>query len=153
MACHLTAFRLRQAENDAAPSAIVARRPRIVGGSSTFQEHAASLGCCGPSARDHHHHRRDELRVGDGHGDASGVSAQHRLDGIAARLDLACDEATERRALREQFGGIDDVVESLIASQLLLDFDGRLLALAVEATRPRPTTMPNPGGSLALSVD
>ena len=72
----------------------------------------------------------------------------HRLEGLAARIYLECDEATEQRALRERVGeeGFDDAVAALLADGLLLDFGSRLLALAVNVMQPRPESMPVPGG-------
>ena len=72
---------------------------------------------------------------------------RHRLKGLAARVYAECDEATERHTLAERLGeNIDEVVARLIDKNLLLDFDGRLLALAVDVSRPRPTEVPSPGG-------
>ena len=75
------------------------------------------------------------------------TSKRHRLKGLAARVYAECDEATDRHTLRERHGAeVDEVVERLLAKNLMLDFDGKLLALAVDVTRPRPTDVPSPGG-------
>ena len=74
------------------------------------------------------------------------TAEHHRLEGLAARVYLACDEATERRSLRERFGDVDDVIASLLADHLLLELGGKLLALAVDVTRPRNEEVPLPGG-------
>jgi ribosomal peptide maturation radical SAM protein 1 len=83
------------------------------------------------------------------------TAERHRLEGLAARVYAACDEATESHALRERLAAeraeFDAVVAALIADNLLLDFGGRLLALAVDTTRPRPEAAPNPGGSIEWS--
>ena len=70
------------------------------------------------------------------------TAEHHRLEGLAARVYLACDEATERRSFQDA----DDVIASLIENRLLLDFNGKLLALAVDVTRPRNEEVPLPGG-------
>ena len=83
-------------------------------------------------------------------------AARHRLEGLAARIYAECDEATERNGLRGRLGcdaaELDEAVASLLAANLLLDFDGRLLALAVDVSRARPETVPNPGGSIEWAV-
>ncbi len=80
------------------------------------------------------------------------TAARHRLEGLAARLYAACDEATERHALAERLGAedgeLDEVVAALVADNLLLDLGGRLLALAVDVSRPAAEPAPNPGGSI-----
>ena len=84
------------------------------------------------------------------------TAESHRLEGLAARLYAACDEATERQALAERLGvgaeELDEVAAALVADNLLLDLGGRLLALAVDACRPQPERAPNPGGSIAWSA-
>lgn len=79
----------------------------------------------------------------------------HRLEGLPARIYAACDEATESHALRDRLGAdaaeFDAAVASLLTDNLLLDFHGRLLALAVDTSRPRPEAAPNPGGSIEWS--
>jgi ribosomal peptide maturation radical SAM protein 1 len=78
------------------------------------------------------------------------VANGHRLEGDAARLYAACDEAVDRGALRARIG-IDrfgEVVEALLADKILLELSGRLLALAVDTARPRPEEAPNPGGRI-----
>ncbi len=70
------------------------------------------------------------------------TSERHRLEGRAAQVYLACDETTDRR----QFADAEDVIASLLEDRLLLDFDGKLLALAVDVTRPRNEEVPLPGG-------
>jgi magnesium-protoporphyrin IX monomethyl ester (oxidative) cyclase len=79
---------------------------------------------------------------------------RHRLDGDAARLYAACDEAVDRAALRERLGiaRFDDVVDALRADKILLELSGRLLALAVDATRPRPAELPSPGGRIEWAL-
>jgi magnesium-protoporphyrin IX monomethyl ester (oxidative) cyclase len=73
---------------------------------------------------------------------------RHRLEGLAARVYLECDEAVERNTLRERLGDVDDVVAMLRANNLVLDLGGKLLALAVDVTRPRPEEQPLPAGSI-----
>ena len=81
------------------------------------------------------------------------TAERHRLEGLAARVYLECDEAIERRALRERFSeDIEDVIHTLLADHLLADFGGRLLALAVDATRPKPEDVPLPGGLIDWDV-
>ena len=84
------------------------------------------------------------------------TAERHRLEGLAARIYAECDEATERHALRDRLAcdaaEFDEAVTSLLARNLLLDFDGRLLALAVDVTRARPETVPNPGGSIEWAM-
>jgi magnesium-protoporphyrin IX monomethyl ester (oxidative) cyclase len=84
------------------------------------------------------------------------TAESHRLEGLAARLYAACDEATERHALAARLGAgpaeLDEVAAALVADNLLLDLGGRLLALAVDASRPQPERAPNPGGSIAWSA-
>lgn len=78
---------------------------------------------------------------------------RRRLKGLAARVYAECDEAIDRNALRERVGadpaGLDPIVESLLAANLLVELDGRLLALAVDVSRPHPERAPIPGGSVA----
>ena len=80
------------------------------------------------------------------------TAKRRRLKGLAARVYAECDEATERHTLLARLGveeaELDPVVTSLIDSNLLLDFNGRLLALAVDVSRPRPESVPMPGGSV-----
>ena len=80
------------------------------------------------------------------------AAERHRLEGLAARVYDACDEAVDRAALPERVhadaADVHEVVQSLLDSRLLLDFQGRLLALAVDRTRPQPAWTPNPGGSV-----
>ena len=38
-----------------------------------------------------------------------------------------------------------------MASKLALDLNGRILALAVNVSRPRTGAMPNPAGSVAMA--
>ncbi len=76
---------------------------------------------------------------------------RHRLEGDAARVYRACDEATDRRTLRETLGigdALDDVVEPLFAAKLLLELHGRLLALAVDESRTQPMERACPGGRI-----
>jgi ribosomal peptide maturation radical SAM protein 1 len=74
----------------------------------------------------------------------------HILPPFAARIYAACDEATDRRTLAARTGvdpaALDEVLTSLLADKLLLDLDGRLLALAVDISHPRPDWTPSPGG-------
>jgi len=76
---------------------------------------------------------------------------RHRLEGIAARVYLECDEAVDRNTLRERLGDVDEVVAMLRANNLLLELNGKLLALAVDVTRPRPEEQPLPAGLVMLS--
>ncbi|HEV7921348.1 MAG TPA: RiPP maturation radical SAM C-methyltransferase [Thermoanaerobaculia bacterium] len=75
---------------------------------------------------------------------------RHRLEGDAARLYAACDEAVGRNELRERLGidRFDEIADQLLADKVLLELSGRLLALAVDVTRPRPEGAPNPGGRI-----
>ncbi|HWW60614.1 MAG TPA: RiPP maturation radical SAM C-methyltransferase, partial [Thermoanaerobaculia bacterium] len=80
------------------------------------------------------------------------AAERHRLEGLAARVYDACDEAVDRSALPERVhasaAAVDEVVDSLLASRLVLEFHGRILALAVDRTRATPEWAPNPGGSV-----
>ena len=78
------------------------------------------------------------------------VADRHRLEGDAARLYAACDEAVDRGALRERLAidRFEELVAGLLADKILLDMGGRLLALAVDTARPRPEEAPNPGGRI-----
>src|SRR5205807_2162392 len=80
----------------------------------------------------------------------SRVADRHRLEGDAARLYAACDEAVDRGALRERLAidRFEELVAGLLADKILLDIGGRLLALAVDTARPRPEEAPNPGGRI-----
>jgi ribosomal peptide maturation radical SAM protein 1 len=82
------------------------------------------------------------------------VADRHRLEGDAARLYAACDEAVDRGALRERLGidRFDELVAGLLEDKILLELSGRLLALAVDTARPRPEEAPNPGGRIEWSV-
>jgi hypothetical protein len=75
---------------------------------------------------------------------------KHVLSPLAARVYAACDEATDRRTLATRTGvdptTLDEVLTSLIADKLLMDFDGHLLALAVDTSPTRPDWTPSPGG-------
>ncbi|HEX6085700.1 MAG TPA: RiPP maturation radical SAM C-methyltransferase [Thermoanaerobaculia bacterium] len=81
---------------------------------------------------------------------------RRRLKGLAARAYVECDEATDRQTLATRLGidlaELEAVVAPLIKASLLLDFDGRLLALAVDVTRPRPESVPIPGGAVAWEL-
>ena len=81
---------------------------------------------------------------------------RRRLKGLAARVYAECDEATDRQTLAARLGidaaELDAVVAPLVKSNLLLDFGGRLLALAVDVTRPRPESVPMPGGAVAWEL-
>ncbi|HXH38237.1 MAG TPA: RiPP maturation radical SAM C-methyltransferase [Thermoanaerobaculia bacterium] len=74
----------------------------------------------------------------------------HVLPPLAARIYAACDEATDRRSLAERTSIeptlLGEIIASLIADKLLLDFDGRLLALAVDTSPSGPDWTPSPGG-------
>ena len=59
------------------------------------------------------------------------TAERHRLEGHAARIYRQCDEATSR----VQFSPDDEAtIARLLGDKLLLEMDGRLLALAVDAT-------------------
>ena len=77
---------------------------------------------------------------------------QHVLTPLATRIYAACDEATDRRTLADRTAidpaTLDEVLTSLIADKLLMDFDGHLLALAVDTSASRPDWTPSPGGRL-----
>ncbi len=74
----------------------------------------------------------------------------HVLTPVATRIYAACDEATDRRTLAAVTAvdpaTLDDVITSLIADRLVMDFDGHLLALAVDTSATRPDWTPSPGG-------
>jgi hypothetical protein len=73
------------------------------------------------------------------------TAERHRLDGAAARIYRRCDEATSR----SQFPPEDEeTIARLLADKLLADFGGRLLALAVDASRPRPAEAPDASGHI-----
>ena len=76
---------------------------------------------------------------------------RHRLEGSAARVYRACDEATTRQTLRESLGigeELEEIVQSLIAAKLLLELNERLLALAVDGSRARLAEANCPGGRI-----
>lgn len=83
------------------------------------------------------------------------IADRHHLTGLTARLYAECDEAVERRALPARLGVTEEeseaAINELLASKLAVDLGGRVLALAVDVTRPRPTAMPNPGGGVAMA--
>ena len=78
------------------------------------------------------------------------------MKGLAARVYVECDEATDRQTLATRLGidlaELEAVVAPLIKASLLLDFDGRLLALCLlarpgaagvmEAEQPHRDTRP-----------
>jgi len=71
------------------------------------------------------------------------TAERHRLEGRAARIYLSCDEATAR----SQFPPDDEeTIARLLDDKLLLDLNGRLLALAVDVSRPRPADAPDASG-------
>jgi len=78
------------------------------------------------------------------------VADRHRLEGDAARLYAACDEAVDRGTLRGRLGidRLEELVAGLLADKILLELGGRLLALAVDTARPRPEEAPSPGGRI-----
>ena len=82
------------------------------------------------------------------------IADRHRLDGDAARIYAACDEAVDRARLREELGiaQFDEVVDALLADKLLLELSGRLLALAVDADRRQPRVAPCPGGRIEWAM-
>jgi magnesium-protoporphyrin IX monomethyl ester (oxidative) cyclase len=77
------------------------------------------------------------------------TAERHRLEGAAARIYRRCDEATAR----SQFSpGEQDTIARLLADKLLVDLDGRLLALAVDVSRPRPADVPDPSGHIVWEL-
>ncbi|HEX7679624.1 MAG TPA: hypothetical protein VF713_15940, partial [Thermoanaerobaculia bacterium] len=78
------------------------------------------------------------------------TAEHHVLTPLATRIYAACDEGTDRRTLAERTvvdpTTVDEVLTSLIADKLLMDFDGHLLALAVDTSPTRPDWRPSPGG-------
>ena len=82
------------------------------------------------------------------------TAKRRRLKGLAARVYLECDEAVDRNALRDRLGvseeELEKAVNPLLEANLLLELGGRLLALAVDGSRPRPEEVPNPGGRVVL---
>lgn len=90
----------------------------------------------------------DTLRIVDTRSCA--VASAYTLTDVRARVYAACDEAVERSALRDRLAvdAFDDAVQSLIDEKLLLDFGGRLLALAVDVTNRRALPLPNPAGNV-----
>jgi ribosomal peptide maturation radical SAM protein 1 len=83
------------------------------------------------------------------------TAAEHTLRGDLARIYDACDEAIDQAALRTRLGiadaAFDEAVRTLMDDKLLLDFDGRLLALAVDVTSQRTLPMPNPAGRVEFA--
>jgi len=79
------------------------------------------------------------------------VADHHRLEGDAAQLYAACDEAVDRDALRARLGigRFEEIVDRLRADKILLERSGRLLALAVDSARQRPQEILSPGGRIA----
>ncbi|MEA2338337.1 MAG: hypothetical protein QOE82_2344 [Thermoanaerobaculia bacterium] len=79
------------------------------------------------------------------------VADHHRLEGDAARLYEACDEAVDRDALRGRLGldRFEEIVDALLADKILLELNGRLLALAVDTARQMPQETLSPGGRIA----
>ena len=81
------------------------------------------------------------------------TASQHHLTGLAARVYLDCDEATDRRSLVDRDGADAlEIIESLRRDQLLLDLGGKLLALAVDVTRPKDHTDSFPGGRVNVAA-
>jgi magnesium-protoporphyrin IX monomethyl ester (oxidative) cyclase len=82
------------------------------------------------------------------------TAASHRLTGLAARLYEECDEAVEERALPERLGASEEetqaAIDLLVANKLAVNLSGRILALAVDVSRPRTGPIPAPGGSVAI---
>lgn len=77
------------------------------------------------------------------------TAESHRLEGDAARIYLRCDEATSR----SQFPAEEqETIAGLIADKLLVELDDRLLALAVDVSRPRPARAPDPSGHIAWEL-
>jgi magnesium-protoporphyrin IX monomethyl ester (oxidative) cyclase len=74
----------------------------------------------------------------------------HVLPPLAARVYAACDEATDRRALAESIDidpvTLEEILTSLIDDKLLMDFNGHLVALAVDTSVSHPDWSPIPGG-------
>ncbi len=77
------------------------------------------------------------------------TAERHRLEGEAARIYLRCDEATSRSqfSVEEQ-----ETIASLLADRLLVELDGRLLALAVDVSHPRPSRAPDPSGHIVWEM-
>ena len=78
------------------------------------------------------------------------TAGRHRLEGDAARIYLRCDEAVSRT----QFSADDEeTIARLLADKLLLELDGRLLALAIDLSHRRPAAdPPRPGGFIAWEL-
>ncbi|MBI5522793.1 MAG: RiPP maturation radical SAM protein 1 [Desulfarculus sp.] len=82
-----------------------------------------------------------------------------RLTGLERQVYLACDEAPPRQALLEGMAGAGHatqavlaVLDGLLASRLLVELDGRVLALAVaEPLHPYPELTDHPAGMLRFS--
>lgn len=82
------------------------------------------------------------------------TARRHVLGGWEARLYEACDPATTRKVLLQRFENethadeIETALSSLIEKKLLLDFGGKLLALAVQGNCPAfCNTSEYPGGN------
>lgn len=79
-----------------------------------------------------------------------------RLTGLERDLCLACDEAPKREALWEALAraghgrpAVLEALERLLAGRLLVELDGRVLALAVaEPLHPYPELTDHPAGGL-----
>ena len=84
------------------------------------------------------------------------TAPRHRLTGLAARLYAECDEAVEQHALPARLGASEEetqaAIDLLMASKLAVNLSGRILALAVDVSRPRSGTVPLPGGSVAMMM-
>lgn len=70
------------------------------------------------------------------------VAPSHTLAGLHRELYLACDEGRTRRWLHTAFdkqgvaaGAVDEALQELIDAKLMLDADGRVVALAVATSR------------------
>lgn len=70
------------------------------------------------------------------------VAPSHRLEGLAARIYLACDEARKvgwlARSLDAREGDIRTEAAKLVAAKLSIGISDRLLSLAVFRKRPEP---------------
>ena len=81
---------------------------------------------------------------------------RHHLSGLAARIYEECDEAVEQQALPSRVGASEeetaDVVAFLLSSKLAVNLSGRIVSLAVDVSRPRTGTAPNPAGRVAVAM-
>jgi hypothetical protein len=93
--------------------------------------------------------RQDQILLTDSRSCAR--ERQHVLAGLAREVYLACDDAPRRDRLAGLLGAtegqIEEIVGRLVTDRLVLELDGRVIALALcEPIRPYPAVTEFPGG-------